>query len=34
VKTSFEVPQIGSSIENLHEVVNGLGKKKKGKKDK
>jgi len=32
VKTSLEAPLIGSLIENLHEVVNGLGKRKKREK--
>jgi len=34
VKTSFEALQIGSLIENLHVAVNGLGKRKKEKKEK
>ena len=29
VKTSFEAPEIGSLIENLHEAVNGLEKMRK-----
>jgi len=33
VKTSFEAPKIVSLIVNLHEVVNGLGKWKKEKKE-
>jgi len=32
VNASLEAPEIGSFIENLHEVVNGLGKKKKKEK--
>jgi len=32
VKTSFEVSQIGSLIESLHNMVNGLGKKKRKEK--
>ena len=34
VKTSFEAPEIGSLIENLHEVVNGLEKGEKKEKSK
>ncbi len=34
VKTSFEAPQIVSLIEKFHEAVNGLGKRKKEKKEK
>jgi len=34
VKISLEVPEIGSLIEKLHEAVNGLGKKRKYKKNK
>jgi len=34
VKTSFEAHDIGSLIENLHEAVNGLNKKReKGEKE-
>ena len=29
MKTSFDAPQIGSLIENLHNAINGLGKKKR-----
>jgi len=32
VKTSLEAPQIGSLIENLHEAVNGLERRKKKRK--
>jgi len=34
VKASFEVLEIGSLIENLHEVVNGLEKREKLGKNK
>ena len=34
MKTSFEVPKIGSSIEKLNEAVNELRKKDKREKEK
>lgn len=34
MKTSFDVPEIGSFTENLHEVVNGLEKKEKEREKK
>jgi len=34
VKTSFEAPEIGSLIENIHEAVNVLEKKEKEKDEK